>query len=124
MLFLLFIVFISGCVAGGISQGHTPPAEIPADGKANLVLELAAPGGNAKKGFNTAQVLFRFNGDMDFQTIEMTKTKATKEKVLFEAEIEINLKKENNKFLEYKFKYQAQSGEYTTRNYFVPRKAK
>lgn len=75
----LLASILPSCIAGGIGQFHDPAKNHFSNGDYHISMELTAPGGNAKRGFKSAQLVA---GDMP--PIEMSKTIETKERVVFE----------------------------------------
>lgn len=75
----LLASILPSCIAGGIGQFHDPAKNHFSNGDYHISMELTAPGGNAKRGFKSAQLVV---GGM--LPIEMSKTIETKERVVFE----------------------------------------
>jgi len=73
MLMLMFTFALGGCFAGNISRRHNPEENKVIDDKYIIHLTLRAPGGNAQKGFPSAEI--DFNGDRFSMTRELENAK-------------------------------------------------
>lgn len=74
----LISILLPSCIAGGIGQHHDPGQNYFAGGDYYVSLRLSAPGGNAKRGFNSAQL--KIDG---LDPIEMARKEASRESVTF-----------------------------------------
>jgi hypothetical protein len=79
---LLALLVMPGCIAGGIGQFHKPSENYYDDSGYNVTLRLIAPGGNAKRGFKSAQMVIA-----DLPPFDMNIMKADKHEVIFSVTI-------------------------------------
>ena len=75
---LLALLVMPGCIAGGIGQFHKPSENYYDDSGYNMTLRLTAPGGNAKRGFKSAQMVIA-----DLPPFDMDIVTANKHEVIF-----------------------------------------
>lgn len=101
----VIVVMLVGCLAGGISVRHDPHENAVLDQQYVIRLSLGAPGGNAAKGFKSAQFI------MDGTTYPMERENESVERVVFVYKGPYSAFR--HKRLDYRFTYLAESGTYT-----------